>query len=266
MLESDLLSPESAQALCASRPFLLGMTTSLLQMTHTSLTSKLQEATADAFDYRYFVREQAATAAAGGTNSQKPLQPGEITGIVISAKERCLVESTVPHNKKKPGTGRQGDEDKTPSRFAGATEFFFLIAGLLRVSLFPGFRVDEEFQSMLRNVFASIQQLAEQRPSADQLQNRLRGGALEELQKCCSVAQGWSAFVDDPELSPLITSFSLMQLQWVADVAESSVKHSSAATALTRIPEWFVKLPAQWLARKYIPLVVCPPSIYSVSY
>jgi Ubiquitin elongating factor core len=218
MLQSDLLSPDTAQALCASRPFLLGIASSLLQMCSINLSTRLSEEGFDAFDYRYFVKE------------------GEKgTGIIIPSQERCLIDMDTTS-----GGGRKIAE--RPSRFAGATEFFFLTAGLLRVSLFPGFRVSEEFQSMLRSVFASIQQLSSQQPSVDQLR-RIRPDSMEQMQKCTSVAQGWSTFVDDPDISPLITAFSLMQLQWVSQAANTD--------ALAFIPEWFVKLPSQWLARKY---------------
>jgi Ubiquitin elongating factor core len=227
MLQSDLLSPDSAQALCASRPFLLGITLSLLQMCTANLSTRLLEMKAEAFDCTYLCKE-----VIGGVNDDD--DKSTRVGLSISFKERSLIDLQPPVASKKV----------VQAPFSGATEFFFLSAALLRISLFPGFRVDEEFQSMLRNVFASLQQLASQQPSTAQLRG-IRGDVIDQFQKCTTIAQGWSALVDDPDISALITSFSLLQLQWVAMVAAGD-----ARVALARIPEWFVKLPAQWLARK----------------
>ena len=232
LLESDLLSPDSAQALCASRPFLLGVTASLLQMCSGPLSSRLKSSGKDAFDFHYFCKEQSGNA--GGERK---------IGIVVASKDRCLVQDTTNPSKSR-------DNERTPtnseqqSRFAGATEFFFLTAGLLRLGLFPGFRVIDEFNSQLRNVYTAIQQVASQQPSEEQLRG-IRREAMVQFQKCVSVDQGWATFVDDPEMSPLITSFCLMQLEWVALMVVSDT------AALCHVPEWFVKLPAQWLARKY---------------
>ncbi|CAB9500530.1 (E3-independent) E2 ubiquitin-conjugating enzyme [Seminavis robusta] len=232
MLQSDLLSPDSAQALCASRPFLMGITTSLLQMCTTNLTTRMLDMnSASAFDCRYLRKEDDKD---NSSSNQK-------WGLVIARVERSLIDQP-----------RQNPKvDGAPERFSGATEFFFLTAALLRISLFPGFRVSEEFQSMLRNVFAALQNLASQHPSVEQLRG-LRADVMEQFQKCSSVVHGWSAVVDDPDTSALITSFSLMQLQWVATAVDDE-------DALGRIPEWFVKLPSQWLAH----VAVYTPNLFS---
>lgn len=233
LLESDLLSPDSAQALCASRPFLLGMAASLLQMCSGPLSKKLETSGKDAFDYHYFLKEflEEESACMG---------PDQRIGIVVASKERCLIEGSPDRDMKSKTKTNQENQ----SRFAGATEFFFLAAALLRISLFPGFRVAEEFQSQFRNVFSAIQQTASQQLPEEQLR-RLSRDTIEQFQKCVSVTQGWNVFVDDPDTSSLITAFCLMQLEWVALVATDNA-------ALCYVPEWFVKLPAQWLARKYL--------------
>ena len=232
LLESDLLSPDSAQALCASRPFLLGMAASLLQMCSGPLSTRLESSGRDAFDYHYFLKDLVKEQSASKGADQK-------IGISVAFKERCLIEGTHSSDMK----SKTITDHENQSRFAGATEFFFLAAALLRISLFPGFRVAEEFQSQFRNVFSAIQQTASQQLSEEQLRG-LRRETIEQFQKCVSVAQGWTVFVDDPDTSSLITAFCLMQLEWVALVATDSA-------ALCHVPEWFVKLPAQWLARKY---------------
>jgi len=221
-----LLSPESAQALCASRPFLLGLATSLLEMCSGSLSSKLESAGKDSFDFRYFKREGCGDTGGGSVSK---------VGLIVPPKERFLVSGI------KYSANGEAIMSRDTARFSGATELFFLTAALLRLGLFQCVRVVEDFRSKLRRILSGIQNLAAKQPSEEQL--RGNRAVMDQFQKFSSVDLGWIAFVDDPELSSMITCFCLMQLKWVALVATNN-------EALLHIPEWFVKLPSQWLARK----------------
>jgi hypothetical protein len=216
LLESDLLSPDTAQAYCSSRPFLLGITTSLLEMTLPNLWKAIEKDGHAAFDFRYFYSEKTLSA-----------KKGKSIGILVKASDRCLVPATSSLSL------------KTDDRFSGSTEFFFLIGALLRLSLFSGIRVNDALSSTMRHWFANIHQLADKQIPKDQLDLY---PSYSSYQKLASTSLGWDVFVRAPEISQLITSFSLLQLRWCSSVVMNFPE------GLPSIPEWLVKLPSQWLA------------------
>jgi Ubiquitin elongating factor core len=221
LLESDLLSPDTAQAYCSSRPFLLGITTSLLEMTLDNLWKTLERDGDAAFDLRYFY-----------TDKQAQAKKEKCTGILVTSKDRCLIP---------PSTLDTEMVFDQPDRFSGSTEFFFLLGALLRLSLFSGFRVYDQYSSVMRHEFSKIYQRADQQPSKDELE-AYPSSLYSPYQKCATTSIGWDVFVRSREISELITSFSLLQLKWCSCVAVGS------PDSLTRIPEWLVKLPSQWIA------------------
>lgn len=141
-----------------------------------------------------------------------------------------------------------GGSPKSAHEFTGMTELFFLMAGLLRVSLFPCIGVNEEYSRHFRGDFSYMSDMAEKEDAlssptggGDSGVHRLPVELLERFQKRISVYHGFATFLDDPELVTLLTRFSLLQLEWLAGMAHST-------NDLRPIPEWFLKLPAQWIA------------------
>jgi Ubiquitin elongating factor core len=255
MIQSDLFKSDSIQTLCSTRPFLLGITISLLELCITNLSSRLAEMDVDAFEYQYLQRE---TIQEENDNNDDEINTAGL--VVVTRTERPLIGSWNRNETmmKLPKT------NTVPTRYSGATEFFFLTAAMLRISLSQGFRVDDEFRYNFRHILDSLTQatshLEEEQRKHQNLsiesvvQQMIPKDLMDQYQKYTSITQGWLCFIDDRDVSTLITSFSLLQLEWVAKIAviatDTTAKMVNNINSLSHIPEWFVKLPSQWLSRK----------------
>jgi hypothetical protein len=132
MLRADLLSQDGGiQDLTSSWRFLLGLATTLVQLCGAQMQKSLAKKGAQAFDARYLLHH----------------------GIMVDEHSR-LVKTIVDTKKARES------EDVS---FDGATEFFFLCAALLRVSLYPLLRVEQAFHRHYNKLFSSLQKMESKR-------------------------------------------------------------------------------------------------------
>jgi len=215
VLATDLLRSDGPQQLCASRKFLFGTASVVVNFCTEALVQRYDKIRAAAFDPLYLLSNNGI-----GTDG-----------------ERRLVSSV-----------NDGDQLAAPDSFSGSTEFFFLSAALLRVSLFPGLRAEQELNNRHRVIFERLKKFAEDSQSSE-------GGARvdfgEQAKTSVDALLGWDAALRDPLFVKTVTKFSMLQLKWLIDVAKNTLSPTgpgSARSVFSVIPEWFCKLPAEWIA------------------
>lgn len=147
---------------------------------------------------------------------------------IVDEGERCLV--TLMPTETRPATAA--------ATFSGSTEFFFLAAALLRVSLFPGLRAQQELMRRHAAIFSQMREAAK-RPQASPYYS-------EQTKASTDAKLGWSVFLENPAFVKMATKFSMLQLQWLIGVANSTL--ADTGFVLSVVPEWFCKLPAEWIA------------------
>jgi len=179
-----------------------------------ALVKRFCQMGAAAFDPLYFVRENG----------------------IVSKGERCLVA----------GSGVDGPA--APETFTGSTEFFFLAAALLRVGLFPGLRAEQELHQKDSPLFDRLRAMADQSHES-QDSGRPSPQYSEQSKASVDALLGWEAMLKDWDYA---TYFSITQLSWLAEVAATNLptanSRGTTVPVCTIIPEWFCKLPAEWLA------------------
>lgn len=145
------------------------------------------------------------------------------------------------------------DQNAMPVRndsntFAGMTEFFFLSSALLRVCVFPGLRAEQELGRQHGPLFDALRRVGQASRSDQQIPPNL----LDERAKASVDAWlGWETALHDPELVRSVTKFSILQLKWLASAAGKKLTTQSSTPngfVLSVVPEWFCKLPAEWIA------------------
>ena len=209
-MASDLLKPTGAQQHCASRKFRAGISAVAVNFCVESLYKRFEEKGLEAFDSLLLV------------------ESGEGEGPIVLPGERRLFSAF------------NGSLPEAPESHTGSTHFFFLTAALLRIGLFPCLRAQEALYEEHASIFARMTELV--KTAQDNNGGSLR---LSEQEKVSSDAvMGWTAFLKDSEFVKVVTKFSMLQLHWLNSVAESS----SAAAIFSIVPEWFCKLPAEWVA------------------
>lgn len=208
-LATDLLSIETTQYF----PFVLGTASIVLDICSQSLVERFDKMGGSAFDPLYFI------------SSMPHVRCGK-------EDERCLVS-------------RGGTESLTlPSKFSGSTEFFFLTAALLRVSVFPALRSQQELKTHYNQVFDSMRELAKRAVQGGQV--TVSGASWAQAKLCTDALLGFNLFLDDPYFVQNVTSFCLLQLKWLVALSRDKTK----PWALSLIPEWTCKLPSQWIATR----------------
>lgn len=111
----------------------------------------------------------------------------------ISPEERRLLIGVVS---KSANLVRSKDGDASTKRFAGATEFFFLTSALLRCSLFPALRIEDEFHRRYNEVFRAFKGLLGKTPEElAAVPERFWIQAREST----DVHLGWDTFLRDPD-------------------------------------------------------------------
>ena len=222
MLASDLLADKGLQKESATRKFLLGTVSSVINLCCQQLSRKLDESGGAAFDALY-------------------LQIDGKEGKIVTAPEERRLFPGILEASISQSTFRGG-------AFSGSTEFFFLTAGLLRVSLFPYLRAQRELLTHNRALLNHLREIAVEADS-NNTRNEIK---LSERERSVTDAYlGWIAVLEDPEFVKILTSFSLLQLRWLTSVVDTRVQYiGSGGPVLTfqLIPEWFCKLPAEWIA------------------
>ena len=128
---------------------------------------------------------------------------------------------------------------EVPAVFSGATELFFLSSALLRISLFPAIYARDEYHRRYKSALGELSALAASKESAENVP--------EVLKKIAGGALGQEACLDDRDLLNTVVSFSILQLQYLADLSTS--RNAKSKKWLAVEPEHFAKLPAQFIAR-----------------
>ena len=146
-------------------------------------------------------------------------------------EERQRLVTTSTNNGDTPDATKS--ESKEDIHFDGATEFFFLGASLLHVSLYPMMRVERAFHQQYNQLLVLLQDLEKKK-------NPVPPHLKESSQTAVVAWMGFDAFMDDPEWLAKMTPFALTQLQWIQALQKDPA-------ALSRIPDWFVKEAARWL-------------------
>ena len=162
-----------------------------------------------------------------------------VTGLVVEG-ERCLLPSNAEPNVLA--------SDKDNNTFAGMTEFFFLSAALLRVALFPGLRAEQELGRQHGPLFDALRRAGQVFQNDQQIPSNL---VDERAKASVDALLGWETVLQDPELVRAVTKLSILQLKWLASVAETSLARKadeSFDTVFSVVPEWFCKLPSEWIA------------------
>lgn len=246
ILQSNLLSHEGLQLQCSTVPFLLGTASALLSLCGKDLVDHFAKLGNDAFDVR-FLTESVATPA---TTTACPQDGVGMLGI--SSKERRLFASAID------AATTSNNQKSDMGDFKGTTECFFLTAALLRVSVFVAIRRFEEYHQKHRHDFAYYYDFArteDMRASAplgaatNASDVRLPVHLLERFGRRVSVDIGWHTFKDEPEFNSMVTRFCLLQLEWLVSIANCKTKTIDGRTTLSCVPEWFCKLPAQWITK-----------------
>lgn len=214
VLTTDLLRADGPQQLCASRKFLLGAASVIVNFCADSLAKRFEQMGATAFDAIYLT-----------------CGDDELGG----KSERCLV--TVP-----------GDLPSASCAFTGSTEFFFLTATLLRVALFPCLRAQQELHQKDAPIYNRLRALAdsEQNDSARPVE------CGEQAKRSVDAFLGWDLILREQAFVKTVTTFSLTQLKWLVSLATAGPlpagKSGATRTVYSIVPEWFCKLPAEWIA------------------
>ncbi|KAL9180251.1 hypothetical protein ACHAXT_008221 [Thalassiosira profunda] len=207
LIQEQLLDERDAvHQTVSSRPFLLGTAFSVLEVCTQNLLQAYEKNGVDTFNARYLLSDQGSS--------------------LVPTDERRLVD---------PGSAASKVGENVPS-FSGATEFFFVTASLLRVSLFPAMRIRNEHASRYKSIFAQIRQLAQSKGDNSRISEasgRIVAGLL-----------GWDTCLDDRDAMVRLVDFSLLQLRFVADLA----CQNSSCELLSVMPESMVKLPAQYIS------------------
>lgn len=203
MLRGELLSEEGLTALSSSWPFLLGTTWTVLGLSCTdAVVQRFEKLGAQAFDAKYL-----------------HLHWNDSWNSIVS---------------RNTSTSSEKSDSNEMTVLNGATEFFFSTCWLLRSSLYPLLRVENEFHQRNRQVLALVQDRANH-PDQQALPAHLQEVAASAV----STWFGLDAFFQNVEFASLMTRFALLQLRWV---------HAALPTQHA-IPDWMAKEPARWLAR-----------------
>ena len=233
VLESELLSPGGTNGQCSSRSFLLGTASSVLSLCCRDLVERFEKRDASErsglFDVRYLM--DTGDRADGTDSSALGILPGERR--LLSSDIEDLTTEMI--------------SSSTPSKIAGGTELFFLTGGLLRVALFSGMRVEEEFNRKHESVFAAMKKVANDL-SPQSLPDK-GANVPDQFRRTTGAHLGWSTVLLDEEFVFVMTEFALLQLRWLVSVANGHGTHQgNPITVMRVIPEWMCKLPAQWIA------------------
>ena len=205
MMTGDLLSSEGIAALSSSWPFLLGVGSSTLNLCTNNLEKHFVEKGSEAFDIRFL-----ATNRLGLDNANSaPLSPN--------------------------GSSSQSDASSKGIRFDGASQFFFVAAGLLHCSLYPLLRVERSFHQKYNQVLGVLQDMNKQ--PGTHVPPHLRSASRTAVVGW----MGFSFFLEDPAFVADMTKFALLQLRWLLDLARKGA-------GLHSVPDWFCKEPSRWLA------------------
>lgn len=160
MLHADLLSNEGIVQLASSWRFLLGLSSTIVSLCADSMKQRLEKKGVQAFDGSYL----------------------EHFGM-LDERHRLVSNDNQTAIKKKS------------KDFDGATEFFFLSAALLHVSLYPMMRVENAFHQQYNKLFIILQDQEKQKSHVPpHLQNQSTAAVVTWF--------GFDSFMDDPECKP----------------------------------------------------------------
>ena len=213
MIQADLLSSEGFWAVAASRSFLLGTTSSVLSFCCQSLQKRYKKIGTDAFDSRYLDSNYH-----GGSGPLKVLP-----------SERKLLKSS-------HGNERASSSTTT---FSGSTEFFFLVSGLLRVSVFASLRTQREFESRYNQILNQLSQASsEVKTNQNAPENLIAAG-----KPVVAAWLGLKTFLEEQSLAANITSFCILQLEWLVALSKEN-----KGAKFADIPDWMCRQPAHWLS------------------
>ena len=209
LLHEQLLDErEEVRRTCSSKSYLLGVALSTLELCGRDLAKAYDKKGLEPFDTRYL-------------SSPNGLR-------IVSSDERRLVNDV---------SGNSSNEN-LPSVYSGSTELFFLTSSLLRVSIFPSLRTQDEYSQKYRSVFAALRKMASEASDktvpVQDLYKRYAAGLL------C-----YETCLNDDAVMNNMVEFSILSLRFLADLSESRERSHEFAL----IPESLVKLPSNYIAR-----------------
>jgi len=209
LLHEQLLDErEEVHKTCSTKSYLLGVALSTLELCGRDLAKAYDKKGIDSFDTRYLI------------------SPNGLR--IVSIDERRLVNDI---------SGNSSDEN-LPSVYSGSTELFFLTSSLLRVSIFPSLRTQDEYSQKYRSVFSALRKMA-----SDAFD---KTAPVQDLYKrCAAVLLGYETCLNDNAVMNSMVEFSILQLRFLADLSESRERSHEFAL----IPEALVKLPSNYIAR-----------------
>lgn len=201
----DLLALDGAAGTCCSRSLLLGMSSFLVYFCTGNLNSQFAKKGANVFDFAY---------------------------MMISDKTGFFQSTTNPLFMGRRAKFPKVDPEK---QFSGATEFFFLTSALLRVSLYPLIRMEDEFLHRYTKLLQSVE-------AASRRKETLAPQVVSQSSPVVSTWLAYKVFLEDPGFIQNMTNFTLLQLEWLL-----SIVSSENDAAISSIPDWLCKEPCQWL-------------------
>ena len=216
VLASDLLRIDAPQQTCSSRKFLLGTAAVMVEFCADALWQRYHDRGSSSFDPLFLIQND--------------------SGTLVDDEPTLL-----------PSKGWDEDRIFEPKVFAGMTEFFFLSAALLRVALFPGFRAQQQLLREHAQLHESVRKIGQKFEGSEIPENFFD----EKVKRSIDAMLGWETLLRDPELLRTVTKLSILQLKWLASVAEEKLfvqGNKQADSVCYVIPEWFCKLPAEWIS------------------
>ena len=205
LAKPDLLSADGVTATCASRSFLLGLSSTLVQFCSENLITQFTKKGANAFDALYMARDD-----------KDGFFQSDTSPLFIEATEKPTVQ--------------------TEQKFSGATEFFFLSCALLRVSLYPFLRMQDEFLQLYHKALWTVESAAQDPQFSPTV-------AVQQLNSVVTTWLGFKLFLEDPNYVSVMTDFALLQLEWLL-----AVTTDGDAQLVACIPDWMCKEPSRWLS------------------
>ena len=210
LLHEQLLDErEEVHRSSSSKSYLLGVALSTLELCGRDLAKAYDKKGIDSFDTRYLI----------GPNGLR----------IVSSNERRLINDI---------SGNSSSDENLPSVYSGSTELFFLTSSLLRVSIFPSLRTQDEYSQKYRSVFSALRKMASE--ASDKM------APVQDLYKRCAAGLiGYDTCLNDDAVMNNMVEFSILSLRFLADLSESRERSHEFAL----IPESLVKLPSNYIAR-----------------
>ena len=230
MIQADLLSTEGFWAVSSSRAFLLGTTSSVISFCSQSLDKRFKKIGTDAFDTRYL---------------DSSYHQGDGPLKILPSERRLLKASS--------GSTAETTDAGTPNpiTFSGSTEFFFLVSGLLRISVFASLRTQRELEHRYNQILNQLSQAA----TAAKDNKRVPQNLVTVGKPVVASWMGWKSLLEEQDLASSITAFCVLQLEWLVHLSREN-----DGIKLAHVPDWMCRQPAHWLAHmaRTMPQVLNP--------